>query len=396
MARLGFHTRRRSSARSRRCGTRIRTARASAIHKWVHDPVAHLVDPAYAAAIRRATPTDRATPSAALVPLAAASAVRQAQDAGPHEKQETTHYSIIDRNGEAVSVTYTLNGWFGAQVMAPDTGVMLNDEMDDFASKAGAATMYGPGRQRSQCGGTRQDAAVLDVADHPPRNGHVVMVIGSPGGSRIPTITLSAILGVVDYHRTIQQAIGRRPDPRTVASGAGRGRAGCAARRHHRGAEHEGYVLQPHAPWGSAQGILVGGPALGAGPVDGNLVYAASTAGIPARQRSASSAAARGGSFRMVHQVTQPRNIAQQRHIAQHLAAPLDDQLDGDGQHDQQADPGDPAVALQQARHQRGGRPIRSHRNRESGHQDPGMLLGGPGHRQHVVQAHREVGPGRS
>ncbi|TLU74679.1 gamma-glutamyltransferase [Lichenicoccus roseus] len=273
MARLGFHT----PAAIQREVEAMRHAYSDrqglGDPQWVHDPVAHLVDPAYAAAIRRATPTDRATPSAALVPLAAASAVRQAQDAGPHEKQETTHYSIIDRNGEAVSVTYTLNGWFGAQVMAPDTGVMLNDEMDDFASKAGAANMYGLVGSAANAvapGKTPLSSMSPTILS---RNGHVVMVIGSPGGSRIPTITLSAILGVVDYHRTIQQAIddGRiheqwRPEPVEVERGALPAATIEAL-------SHEGYVLQPHAPWGSAQGILVGGPALGAGPVDGNLVY---------------------------------------------------------------------------------------------------------------------------
>ena len=240
---------------------------------WVRDPVAHLVDPAYAAAIRRATPTDRAMPSSDLVPLLAAPVVKQARSATRDEKQETTHYSIIDRHGEAVSVTYTLNGWFGAQVMAPGTGVELNDEMDDFSAKAGSPNMYGLVGSAANAvapGKTPLSSMSPTILS---RNGHVVMVIGSPGGSRIPTITLSAILGVVDYHRSIQQAIddGRiheqwRPEPVELEQGALPAATTEALGR-------EGYVFQTRSSWGSAQGILVGGPAIGVAPSGGNRVY---------------------------------------------------------------------------------------------------------------------------
>ncbi len=240
---------------------------------WVRDPVARLVDPAYAAAIRRAMPIDHATPSADLVPLVAAPALKQARSGGVAEKQETTHYSIIDRQGEAVSVTYTLNGWFGAQVMAPGTGITLNDEMDDFSAKAGASNMYGLVGSAANAiapGKTPLSSMSPTILS---RDGHVVMVIGSPGGSRIPTITLSAILGVVDYHQSIQQAIddGRiheqwRPEPVEMEPGALPAATTEALTR-------EGYVFQTHAAWGSAQGILVGGPAIGTAPSGGNLVY---------------------------------------------------------------------------------------------------------------------------
>ncbi len=245
---------------------------------WVRDPVAHLVDPAYAAAIRRATPTDHATRSNDLAPLVAAPVVKQARSGAPPEKpetekQETTHYSIIDRHGGAVSLTYTLNGWFGAQVMAPGTGVELNDEMDDFATKAGAPNMYGLVGSAANAiapGKTPLSSMSPTILS---RDGHVVMVIGSPGGSRIPTITLAAILSVVDYHRTIQQAIddGRiheqwRPEPVELEPGALPQATTDALTR-------EGYVFKTHAAWGSAQGILVGGPAIGASASGGNRVY---------------------------------------------------------------------------------------------------------------------------
>ncbi|MFD2884317.1 gamma-glutamyltransferase [Pseudomonas lini] len=68
----------------------------------------------------------------------------------PHEGSNTTHYSIVDKWGNAVSVTYTLNDWFGAGVMASKTGVILNDEMDDFTSKNRRAEHVRPGAGRSQ------------------------------------------------------------------------------------------------------------------------------------------------------------------------------------------------------------------------------------------------------
>nr|WP_321985068.1 gamma-glutamyltransferase [uncultured Lichenicoccus sp.] len=273
MAGLGFH----SPAATQRVIEAMRHAYSDrqglGDPDWVRDPVAHLVDPAYAAAIRRATPTGHATPSGDLAPLVAAPVVKQARSGGADEKQETTHYSIIDRHGEAVSVTYTLNGWFGAQVMAPGTGVELNDEMDDFSAKAGAPNMYGLVGSAANAvapGKTPLSSMSPTILS---RNGHVVMVIGSPGGSRIPTITLSAILGVVDYHRTIQQAIddGRiheqwRPEPVQMEPGALPAATTAAL-------QGEGYAFQTHAAWGSAQGILVGGPAIGTPPSDGNHVY---------------------------------------------------------------------------------------------------------------------------
>ena len=62
---------------------------------------------------------------------------------GPFEKAETTHYSVVDGAGDAVAVTYTINGYFGAGVVAPGTGFLLNNEMDDFTAKPGAPNLYG-------------------------------------------------------------------------------------------------------------------------------------------------------------------------------------------------------------------------------------------------------------
>ncbi len=99
---------------------------------FVKNPVEKLIDPSYANAIRAAIPENRAVPSASL-------AVGQAEP----EKPETTHFSVMDKSGYAVAVTYTLNGWFGAKVMAGKAGYFLNDEMDDFSSAPGVPNMFG-------------------------------------------------------------------------------------------------------------------------------------------------------------------------------------------------------------------------------------------------------------
>ena len=219
---------------------------------FVSDPVAHLIDPAYAAEIRKDTPTDHAMASASLVPL----------DAKPAEKAETTHFSIIDRQGRAVSMTYTLNGWFGAKVVAGRTGVMMNDEMDDFATKPGSPNMYGLVGSKANAvapGKTPLSSMSPTILS---RNGKVVMVIGSPGGSRIPTITLEAILAVVDGGQTIADAVNMPRIHEQWTPDAIEAEAGALSPDVVTRLQAMGYTIKPHENWGAAEGILVGGPSL--------------------------------------------------------------------------------------------------------------------------------------
>lgn len=219
---------------------------------FVQNPVTHLLDPAYLDAVRASIPTDRAVPSTSL----------NAGEVSP-EKPQTTQFSVIDRDGFAISTTYTLNGWFGAKVMGGRTGIILNDEMDDFSIKPGAPNMFGiPGSLANAIapGKTPLSSMTPTILS---RDGKPVLVIGSPGGSRIPTIVLSVVLGVVDYGLDIQQAIDLprvheqwMPDTVEVESGA-------ISPEVQRTLEHEGYHFRPHAPWGMPEGILVGGPKLG-------------------------------------------------------------------------------------------------------------------------------------
>jgi gamma-glutamyltranspeptidase/glutathione hydrolase len=121
---------------------------------FIANPLAHLLSAEHAATIRAAIDPDKATPSATLGSIAATG-----------EKPQTTHYSVVDGEGNAVSVTYTLNGNFGASVVAPGTGFLLNNEMDDFAVKPGAANLFGLVQGEANTIRARQAALIVDDAD---------------------------------------------------------------------------------------------------------------------------------------------------------------------------------------------------------------------------------------
>jgi gamma-glutamyltranspeptidase/glutathione hydrolase len=163
---------------------------------FVKNPLDRLLSREYAAAIRAEIAPDKAGVSKDLEP-----------GAGPHEKLETTHYSVVDKNGNAASVTYTINGIFGAVVMAPGTGFLLNDEMDDFTVKQGRANMFQlvQGAANEIAPGKRPLSSMAPTIV--TKDGKVFLVLGSPGGSRIITITLETALNVIDYGMTPQQAV---------------------------------------------------------------------------------------------------------------------------------------------------------------------------------------------
>ena len=162
---------------------------------FINNPVAHLTDKKYAAQIRKKIKVFAATPSTELNMTPA------------HEGMNTTHYSIVDKAGNAVAVTYTLNSFFGAQEIAGNTGFFLNNEMDDFTAKPGAPNQFGliQGENNKIEPGKRPLSAMAPTIVM--RNHQPVMVIGSPGGPRIITATLLAMLNVIDFGMTIQQAV---------------------------------------------------------------------------------------------------------------------------------------------------------------------------------------------
>ncbi|PSL93493.1 gamma-glutamyltransferase [Pseudomonas sp. R9.37] len=231
---------------------------------FVKNPIAHLLDKDYAAKLRAAIEPQKAGDSQAIKP-----------GVSPHEGNNTTHYSIVDKWGNAVSVTYTLNDWFGAGVMASKTGVILNDEMDDFTVKVGVPNMYGlvQGEANAIAPGKAPLSSMSPTIV--TKDGKAVMVVGTPGGSRIITATLLTILNVIDYKMNIQEAVDAprfhqqwmpettnletfavSPDTQKILESWGHKFAGPQDANH-------------------LAAILVGAPSLGGKPVGNNRFYGA-------------------------------------------------------------------------------------------------------------------------
>jgi gamma-glutamyltranspeptidase/glutathione hydrolase len=214
---------------------------------FVKNPLDRLLSKSYATEIRAKIDPAKASTSKEVQPGVA-----------PHEGTETTHYSVVDNKGNAVAVTYTINSYFGAKVIAGDTGFFLNDEMDDFTIKPGVPNLFGlvQGKTNEIAPGKRPLSSMSPTIV--TRDGKTFMVLGSPGGSRIITISLQVFLDVVDYGMTIQEAVD-------------------APRIHHQWLPDEiaaepfalspdtkanlaamGYKIVEQSPWGAAEAILVG------------------------------------------------------------------------------------------------------------------------------------------
>ena len=163
---------------------------------FVANPLARLLSAEHAAALRDGIKPDRATPSAALGAIGSTG-----------EKPQTTHYSVVDGEGNAVAVTYTLNGNFGASVVAPGTGFLLNDEMDDFAVKPGAANMFGlvQGEANAIRPGKRPLSSMTPTIVE--KDGRPVFVLGSPGGPRIITAVLETLMNLIDFAKSPDEAV---------------------------------------------------------------------------------------------------------------------------------------------------------------------------------------------
>jgi gamma-glutamyltranspeptidase/glutathione hydrolase len=146
-------------------------------------PVAMLTSPDYAAGLRASIRPDKVTPSD-MLPGYAGDAVEQ-----PH----TTHFSILDAEGNRVAATITLNGWYGARLVIPGTGILLNNEMDDFAMKPGAPNMYGlVGASANAIAPGRRPLSSMSPTFVESDRG--LLILGSPGGSYIPSMVLLGIL----------------------------------------------------------------------------------------------------------------------------------------------------------------------------------------------------------
>jgi gamma-glutamyltranspeptidase / glutathione hydrolase len=165
---------------------------------FVKVPVPGLIDKSYAATLRTTINTDRASTSAE---------VRAGRPAG-YESDETTHFTVVDAEGNAVSNTYTLNNSYGSAAVAKGTGMLLNDEMDDFAAKPGTPNMYGLIQgERNAVAPKKRPLSAMTPTIVLRKDGSLWFTVGSPGGPAIINTVLCIITNVVDYEMNIQQAI---------------------------------------------------------------------------------------------------------------------------------------------------------------------------------------------
>jgi gamma-glutamyltranspeptidase/glutathione hydrolase len=164
---------------------------------FVKIPLNGMLSKKYAKRRAKTIKPNRATPSAD---------VGDGNPAG-YESDETTHYSIVDAKGNAVSVTYTLNGGFGSSVTAKGTGVLLNNEMDDFTVKPGSPNAYGLLQSENNAiePGKRPLSAMTPTIVS--ENGKLRLVLGAPGGPTIISTVLQTILNVVEFDMNVQQAV---------------------------------------------------------------------------------------------------------------------------------------------------------------------------------------------
>jgi len=169
---------------------------------FVKVPVAQLLDPAYIRGRMADFSPDRALPAADVKP-----GLGKFVAHAPHESNETTHYSVVDSAGNAVANTYTLNGGFGSGVTIPGTGILMNNEMDDFTSAVGVPNMFGliQGEANSIVPGKRPLSSMCPT--FVLKGGKLVLVTGSPGGPTIINTVFQIISNVIDFGMPAQQAV---------------------------------------------------------------------------------------------------------------------------------------------------------------------------------------------
>ena len=214
---------------------------------FVDNPVERLLSSEYAEFIRQQIPANRAIPP------------EQVYDSEVQsEGTNTTHYSVIDKEGNAVAVTYTINSYFGAGVVAPGTGFILNNEMDDFTAKVGVANQFG----------LKQGSTNIIEPEKRPlssmsptivtKDDRVFLVTGTPGGSTIPTTVLQVITSVIDYQKSLTEAVNT---PRFHYQGfPNQVMAECDAiePKAIRGLRLKGYNVIPSSrQWGGAESIII-------------------------------------------------------------------------------------------------------------------------------------------
>jgi gamma-glutamyltranspeptidase/glutathione hydrolase len=210
-------------------------------------PVDSLLKPAYIRSRMDNFNWNTATPSASIQP---------GKFAG-YESDQTTHYSIVDREGNAVAITTTLNGSFGSKIFVKGAGFLLNNEMDDFSIKPGVPNMFGlvGGKANSVQPGKRMLSSMTPTIIE--KGGKLFMVVGTPGGATIITSVFQTILNVLEFDQDMQQAVTSKrfhhqwlPDEIDIEPGA----FDSATRNI---LERKGYKIVDHGPSGRVDAILV-------------------------------------------------------------------------------------------------------------------------------------------
>lgn len=163
---------------------------------FVENPVAKLLSSEYAESIRQQIPDNQVIPPEKVYDSEVQS-----------EGTNTTHYSVIDKEGNGVAVTYTINSYFGSGVVAPGTGFILNNEMDDFTAKVGVANQFGlkQGSTNIIEPGKRPLSSMSPTIV--TKDDRVFLITGTPGGSTIPTTVLQVITNVIDYQKSLTEAV---------------------------------------------------------------------------------------------------------------------------------------------------------------------------------------------
>jgi gamma-glutamyltranspeptidase/glutathione hydrolase len=180
-------------------------------------PVDSLINPDYIQLRMKSFSWNAATPSSSISPGAFVG----------YESDQTTHYSIVDNEGNAVAITTTLNDSFGSKIFVKGAGFLLNNEMDDFSSKPGVPNMFGlvGGKANSIQPGKRMLSSMTPAIIE--KDGKLFMVVGTPGGATIITSVFQAILNVIEFNQDMQQAVNSKrfhhqwlPDEVTVEKDA--------------------------------------------------------------------------------------------------------------------------------------------------------------------------------
>jgi gamma-glutamyltranspeptidase/glutathione hydrolase len=237
---------------------------------FVENPIARLLSTRHTEEIRARIQPQRATPSSTL-----------GEDAAANENATTTHYSVVDAKGNAVSATYTINDDFGAKVIAGRTGFFLNDEMDDFTAKPGAPNLFGlvQGKANAIAPGKRPLSSMTPTILL--KDGKLALVLGTPGGSRITTTVLEIIVNIIDHGMALKDAVDaprihHQWLPDTLAAEPSALTADTV-----KSLTRMGYEVVPLEPWGTGNAA----EAIGVGPT--GILHGASDSRAPAGSAAA-------------------------------------------------------------------------------------------------------------